>query len=80
MRKKDIARIALLGVLARRKVQLAPHVTISAPAGMVAEMLPPLIQTLLQVNATDIVNANLCSVGDTLTVDVKVGPGGSSKT
>ena len=78
MRKKDIARIALLDVLARRKAQLAPHVTISAPAGLVAEMLPSLIQTLLQVIATDIVNANLCCVGNTLTVDVKVGPGDSS--
>ena len=80
MKKKDIARIALLGVLARRKAQLAPRVTISAPAGVVAELLPSLIQTLLQVNAIDIVNANLCRVGDTLTVDVKVGLGGSSKT
>ena len=78
VRKEDAARIALLGVLGRRKVQLAPRVTVSAPAGMVAEMLPPLIRTLLQVKAADIVNANLCLVGDILTVDVKVSPGGSS--
>ena len=78
MRKKDVARIALLGVLARRKSQLSPRVTISVPAGMVADMLPSLIQMLLQVKIADIINANLCLVGNTLKVDVKVGPGDSS--
>ena len=78
MRKKDIAHIALWGVLVRRREQLAPRVMISAPAGVVAEMLPSLIQTLLQVKVADIINANLCLVGNTMTVDVKVGPGGSS--
>ncbi len=78
MRKKDVARIALLDVLARRKEQLAPRVTISAPAGMVADMLPSLIQTLLQAKAADIVNANLCLVGNALTVQVAL-PGSDWK-
>ena len=77
MKRKDAARIALLDVLARRKAQLSPHVTISAPAEMIADMLPSLIQTLLQIKLADIVNANLYLVGNTLTVDVKVGPGDS---
>lgn len=78
MARKDVARIALLGVLARRKAQLAPRVTISAPAGMVADMLSSLIQTLLQIKIADIINANMYLVGNTLTVDVNVGPSDSS--
>ena len=70
MRKKDCARIALLGVLARRGVQLSPHVEISVPAEMFAELLPSLIQTMLQVKAADNVKATLRLVGSELTVQV----------
>lgn len=71
MAKKDVARIAFLGVLARRSAQLSPNVTISAPADMFAALLPSLAQTMLQIRATDIVKAHLCLVGETLTVEVK---------
>ena len=70
LRKKDIARIALLGALARRGVQLSPHVAISAPVEMFAKMLPSLIQTLLQVKASDNITANLRLVGSELTINV----------
>ncbi len=78
MRKKDSARIALLGILARRGIQLSPHVTISAPVEMLAKMLPSLIQSMLQIKAVNIVNAHLCLVGSTLTMEVKVSPYGSA--
>lgn len=71
MRKKDVARIALLGVLARRREQLSPNVTISASADMFAALLPSLAQAMLQIKATDLIKANLCLIDNTLTVEIK---------
>jgi len=71
MRKKDVARIALLGVLAQRRAQLSPNVTISASADMFAAMLPLLVQAMLRIKATDFIKANLCLIDSTLTVEVK---------
>ena len=78
MRKKDCARVAFLGVLARRGVQLSPHVEISVPAEMFAELLPSLIQTMLRANSTDNIAANLRLVGNELTVQLKACPYGSA--
>ena len=70
-RKKDAARIALLGILGKRVEQLLPQIKVTMPVSMLAELLPSLVRTMLGAKSVDMVEAHILLKGDSLVVSAK---------